>query len=110
MGGITGDDYVHSFLGYSWAEIASILAVISVLFSGVYWLIRHGAKALNDAINIGTYPLQQQFKDLTSTIKQLNANFEEQRKSLKKLEDEVEEHDKTILLHDEKIKRLEGIK
>ncbi|MYY88308.1 hypothetical protein FYL30_03420 [Lactobacillus salivarius] len=98
---------MHSLLGYSWAEIASILAIISVLFSGTYWLIRHGAKVLNNAINIGTYPLQQQFKELTNTIKQLNGNFEEQHKNLKKLEHEVEEHDKTILLHEEKIKRLE---
>lgn len=98
---------MHTLLGYSWAEIASILAVISVLFSGIYWLIRHGAKVLNNAINIGTYPLQQQFKELTHTIRQLNNNFEEQHKSLKELRDEVEQHDKTILLHDEKIKRLE---
>lgn len=98
---------MHTLLGYSWAEIASILAVISVLFSGIYWLIRHGAKVLNNAINIGTYPLQQQFKELTNTIKQLNGNFEEQHKNLKRLEHEVEEHDKTILLHEEKIKRLE---
>lgn len=98
---------MHSFLGYSWAEIASILAVISVLFSGIYWLIRHGAKVLNNAISAGTFPLQQQFKELTNTIKQLNGNFEEQHKNLKRLEHEVEEHDKVILLHDEKIKRLE---
>ncbi|PHY97005.1 hypothetical protein CR166_06105 [Ligilactobacillus salivarius] len=98
---------MHTLLGYSWAEIASILAVISVLFSGVYWLIRHGAKVLNNAISAGTFPLQQQFKELTNTIRQLNNNFEEQHKSLKELKDEVEQHDKTILLHDEKIKRLE---
>ena len=98
---------MHSFLGYSWAEIASIMAIISVLFSGVYWLIRHGAKVLNNAISVGTFPLQQQFKELTNTIRQLNNNFEEQHKSLKELRDEVEQHDKTILLHDEKIKRLE---
>ena len=98
---------MHTLLGYSWAEIASILAVISVLFSGVYWLIRHGAKVLNNAISVGTFPLQQQFKELTNTIRQLNNNFEEQHKSLKELRDEVEQHDKTILLHDEKIKRLE---
>ena len=98
---------MHSFLGYSWAEIASILAVISVLFSGIYWLIRHGAKVLNNAINIGTYPLQQQSKELINAIKQLSGDFKEQHKSVKKLEDEVEEHDKIILLHDEKIKRLE---
>ena len=98
---------MHTLLGYSWAEIASILAVISVLFSGIYWLIRHGDKVLNNAINIGTYPLQQQFKELTNTIKQLNGNFKEQHKNLKRLEHEVEQHDKAILLHEEKIKRLE---
>ena len=98
---------MHSFLGYSWAEIASIMAILSVLFSGVYWLIRHGAKVLNSAISAGTFPLQQQFKELTNTIRQLNNNFEEQHKSLKELRDEVEQHDKTIILHEEKIKRLE---
>lgn len=98
---------MHSFLGYSWAEIASILAVISVLFSGIYWLIRHGAKVLNNAINIGTYPLRQQSKELINAIKQLSGNFKEQHEDIKRLEYKVEEQDKTILLHDEKIKRLE---
>ena len=98
---------MHTLLGYSWAEIASIVAILSGLLSGIYWLIRHGAKVLNNAINICTYPLQQQFKELTNTIKQLNGNFEEQHKNLKRLEHEVEQHDKAILLHDEKIKRLE---
>lgn len=98
---------MHTLLGYSWAEIASMLAVISVLFSGIYWLIRHGAKVLNNAISAGTFPLQQQFKELTNTIRQLNNNFEEQHKNLKELRNEVDKHDKTLLLHDEKIKRLE---
>lgn len=62
---------------------------------------------LNNAISAGTFPLQQQSKELINAIKQLNGNLEEQRKGLKKLKDEVEEHDKTILLHGEKIKRLE---
>ena len=98
---------MHTLLGYSWAEIASILAVISVIFSGIYWLIRHGAKVLNNAINIGTYPLQQQTKELINAIKQLSGNFKEQHKDIKRLEYKVEEQDKAILLHDEKIKRLE---
>lgn len=98
---------MHSLLGYSWEEIASILAAVSVLFSGTYWLIRHGAKVLNNAITAGTYPLRQQSQELTNTIKRLNKNFEEQHKKLKRLEHEVEEHDKTIILHEEKIKRLE---
>lgn len=98
---------MHLFFGYSWSEIASILAIISVLFSGIYWLIRHGAKVLNNAINIGTYPLQQQTKELINAIKQLSGNFEEQHKSINKLEDKVEEQGKAIILHEEKIKRLE---
>lgn len=98
---------MHSLLGYSWAEIASILAVISVLFSGIYWLIRHGAKVLNNAITAGTYPLRQQSQELTNTIRQLNNNFEEEHEKLQRLEQEVEQHDKAIILHEEKIKRLE---
>lgn len=98
---------MHSLLGYSWAEIASILAVISVLFSGVYWLIRHGAKVLNNAISAGTFPLQQQFKELTNTIKQLNSNFEEQRNSLKELENEVDRHHDELIKQDKRIENLE---
>lgn len=62
---------------------------------------------INNAISAGTFPLQQQSKELINAIKQLNINFEEQHKNLKRLEYKVEEHDKSILLHDEKIKRLE---
>lgn len=101
---------MHSLLGYSWAEIASILAVISVLFSGVYWLIRHGAKVLNNAISAGTFPLQQQFKELTNTIRQLNNNFEEQHKSLKELRDEVNKHHDELIEHKSRIENLESDK
>lgn len=98
---------MHSLLGYSWAEIASILAAVSVLFSGVYWLIRHGAKVLNNAINIGTYPLQQQTKELINAIKQLSGNFEEQHKSLKELRDEVNKHHDELIDHKNRIQNLE---
>ena len=98
---------MHSFLGYSWAEIASILAVISVLFSGVYWLIRHSAKALNNAISAGTFPLRQQSKELINAIKQLSGNFEEQHKSLKELRDEVDKHHDELIKHDKRIESLE---
>ena len=101
---------MHSLLGYSWAEIASILAVISVLFSGVYWLIRHGANVLNNAISAGTFPLQQQFKELTNTIRQLNNNFEEQHKSLKELRDEVNKHHDELIEHKNRIENLESDK
>ena len=98
---------MHSFLGYSWAEIASIVAILSVLFSGVYWLIRHGAKVLNNAINIGTYPLQQQTKELINAIKQLSGNFKEQHESLKELRDEVDKHHDELIDHKNRIQNLE---
>ena len=98
---------MHSLLGYSWAEIASILAVISVLFSGVYWLIRHSAKALNNAISAGTFPLRQQSKELINAIKQLSGNFEEQHKSLKELRDEVDKHHDELIDHKNRIQNLE---
>lgn len=101
---------MHALLGYSWAEIASILAILSALFSGVYWLIRHGAKVLNSAISAGTLPLQQQFKELTNTIKQLNDNFEEQRNSLKELRTEVEKHHDELIKQDKRIENLEDDK
>ena len=98
---------MHTLLGYSWAEIASMLAVISVLFSGVYWLIRHSAKALNNAISAGTFPLRQQSKELINAIKQLSGNFEEQHKSLKELRDEVDKHHDELIKHDKRIESLE---
>ena len=101
---------MHSLLGYSWTEIASILAAISVLFSGIYWLIKHGAKVINNAISAGTFPLQQQFKELNNTIKQLNNNFEEQHESLKELKDEVSRHHDELIEHESRIGNLEGDK
>ena len=98
---------MHTLLGYSWAEIASILAVISVLFSGIYWLIRHSAKVLNNAISAGTFPLQQQSKELINAIKQLSGNFEEQHKSLKELRDEVDKHHDELIDHKNRIQNLE---
>ena len=105
---------MHTFLGYSWAEIASILAVISVIFSGIYWLIRHGAKMLNNAISAGTFPLQQQSKELKqqskeliNAIKQLSGNFKEQHESLKELRDEVDKHHDELIDHKNRIQNLE---
>lgn len=99
---------MHSLLGYSWAEIASMLAAASVFFSGIYWLVKHGAKVINNAIIVGTFPLQQQFKELNATIKQLNNNFEEQHKNLEELRDEVSRHHDELIEHENRIENLEG--
>ena len=98
---------MHSLLGYSWTDIAAMLGAASTFFGGICWLIKRGAKVLNNAITAGTYPLRQQSQELTNTIKRLNKNFEEEHEKLQRLEQEVEQHDKAIILHEEKIKRLE---
>lgn len=98
---------MHSLLGYSWTDIAAMLGAVSALFGGACWLIKRGADVINMAISAGTFPLQQQFKELNNTIKRLNKNFEEEHEKLQRLEQEVEQHDKAIILHEEKIKRLE---
>nr|DAZ71515.1 MAG TPA: hemolysin [Caudoviricetes sp.] len=85
-----------------------MLAAASVFFSGVYWLVKHGAKVINNAIIVGTFPLQQQFKELNNTIKQLNNNFEEQHKSLEELRDEVSRHHDELIEHENRIGNLEG--
>lgn len=87
-----------------------MLAAVSALFSGVYWLLKYGAKAINVAISAGTFPLQEQFKELTSTIKQLNNSFEEQCKSLEELRDEVSRHHDELIEHESRIGNLESDK
>lgn len=98
---------MHTVIGYSWGEIASIVAVISVVFSGIYWLIQHGTKVLNNAITVGTYPLRKQFEDLTKAIETLNDNFKEQKEDLSDLKKEVKEHDKLLVNHTARINNLE---
>lgn len=62
---------------------------------------------LNNAINIGTYPLQQQSKELINAIKQLSGNFKEQHKSIKELRDEVDKQHDELIDHKNRIQNLE---
>lgn len=97
---------MHSLLGYSWAEIASILAVISVLFSGTYWLINHGSKAFNKNINLVLKPFSEQLRTLNTNIQKLNASFDKQQANFERLEKRVDEHDRRLDRHHERIKTL----
>ena len=98
---------MHSLLGYSWTDIAAMLAAVSALFGGVCWLIKRGADVINMAINAGTFPLQQQFKELTNTIKQLNNNLEEQHKDLEEVRNEVGRHHDVLIEFKNRIENLE---
>ena len=98
---------MHSLLGYSWTDIAAMLGAASVFFGGVCWLIKRGTDVINIAINAGTFPLQQQFKELNHTLKQLNHTLEEQRKGLEELRDEVSRHHDVLIEFKGRIENLE---
>lgn len=101
---------MHSLLGYSWTDIAAMLGAASVFFGGICWLIKRGADVINMAISAGTFPLQQQFKELNNTIKQLNDSLKEQHKSLEELRAEVTRHHDALIEHKNRLENLEGDK
>jgi len=101
---------VHTLLGYSWAEIASIFGIISILFSGIYWLINHGSKAFNKNfnknINSVLKPFSEQLRALIINIQKLNASFDKQQVNVERLEKRIDEHDRRLDRHHERIKSL----
>lgn len=97
---------MHHFLGYSWSEIASILGVVSVLVSFVYWLFSYSGKVFNRNIHTALEPFLKQLDDLTKTIKKMNANFARQESNFERLEKRVDEHDRRLDRHHERIKTL----
>ena len=70
---------MHLLFGYSWSEIASIFGIISILFSGLYWLVNHGGKVFNENIYSVLQPFSEQLKKLNSNIKKLNDSFDRQQ-------------------------------
>ena len=98
---------MHSLFGYSWGEIASILAAISTTLGGVYWIIRQASRKLNNTISNGTFPLQQQLKDLNTTHKH---DSEEHDESIKELKGEVSKQHDELIEHEQRIEHLEDDK
>lgn len=101
---------MHSLLGYSWTDIAAMLAAVSALFGGVCWFIKRGADVINMAINAGTFPLQQQIKELTNTIKRYDRNLEEQHRGLMEVKKEVSRHHDVLIEFKNRIENLEDDK
>lgn len=96
---------MHTLLGYSWTEIAAMLAAISTTLGGVYWIIRQASRKLNNAISNGTSPLQRQLKDLSTVHRH---DSKEQGKNLEELKDEVSKHHDELIEHEQRIEHLEG--
>ncbi|WP_286028706.1 hypothetical protein [Ligilactobacillus agilis] len=97
---------MHTILGYTWGEIASILGVLSVLISFVYWLFSYSGKVFNRNIHTALEPFLKQLDDLNKTIKKMNINFTKQQSSFERLEKRVDEHDRRLDRHHERIKTL----
>ena len=97
---------MHTLLGYSWGEIASILAVLSVLISFVYWLFSYSGKVFNRNIHTALEPFLKQLDNLNKTIEKMNINFTKQQSSFERLEKRVDEHDRRLDRHHERIKSL----
>lgn len=97
---------MHLLFGYSWSEIASIFGIISILFSGIYWLINHGSKVFNKNINSALKPFWEQLKKLNTNIQKLNASFDKQQVNVERLEKRIDEHDRRLDRHHERIKSL----
>lgn len=98
---------MHTMIGYSWDEIASIAAVLSVIFSGIYWLIRHGANVFDKNIRMTLRPFGDQLRKLNDNINKLNTNFQQQKANFDRLEKRVDAHDRRLDRHHERIKSLE---
>lgn len=101
---------MHTILGYSWGEIASILAAISVTVSGVYWVVRHFIKKLREFIAAGTLSLREQSKERSRQIEQLSEAIDKGHEKARELKQEVDEHNKAILLQEEQSKDVDTLK
>lgn len=101
---------MHGILGYSWGEIASILAAISVTVSGVYWVVRHFVKRLREFIATGTLSLREQLKERNRQIEELSKSVDKGYEKARALEREVDEHDRILLMRGEQVKHGEMLK
>ncbi|WP_192944524.1 hypothetical protein [Ligilactobacillus agilis] len=97
---------MHSILGYTWSELASILGVVSVVVGFVYWLFSYSGKVFNRNIHRGLEPFLKQLTDLNETIKRMNENFKRQESDLEELEHRVDEHDRRLDRHHERIRNF----
>ncbi len=87
---------MHTLLGLSWGEWASITTII-VFMAGVISL-------LFKYVVFGSF--QADIKDLNKNFKTLNNNLSELRTDIEKLDKRADEHDRRLDRHHERIKDL----
>lgn len=89
---------MHTLLGLSWGEWASITTIIVFMAGMVSLLFKY--------IVFG--PFQDDIKDLNRNFKALNNNLREIRTSIEELDKRVDEHDRRLDRHHERIKDLQN--
>lgn len=87
---------MHTLLGLSWGEWASITTIIVFMAGMVSLLFKY--------IVFG--PFQEDIKDLNKNFKMLNNNLSELRSDIAKLDKRADEHDRRLDRHHERIKDL----
>lgn len=97
---------MHHFLGYSWSEIASMLGVISLIFSGFYWLVIHSGKVIDRKISQMFEPFSRKIDSLNENLGRLNNTLAKQQVNLDRLEQRVDEHDRRLDRQHERLKTL----
>jgi peptidoglycan hydrolase CwlO-like protein len=90
------DGKLHTLLGLSWGEWASITTII-VFIAGVITL-------LFKYVVFGSF--QADIKDLNKNFKTLNNNLSELRTDIERLDKRADEHDRRLDRHHERIKDL----
>lgn len=92
------DVKVHTLLGLSWGEWASIVTIILFMAGMVSLLFKYIVFA----------PFQDDVKDLNKNFETLNNNLREIRVSIEELDKRVDEHDRRLDRHHERIKDLQN--
>ncbi|QQC13472.1 hypothetical protein [Pediococcus acidilactici] len=87
---------MHTLLGLSWGEWASITTVVIFMAGMVSLLFKY--------VVFG--PFQEDIKDLNKNFKMLNNNLSELRSDIAKLDKRADEHDRRLDRHHERIKDL----
>lgn len=90
------DGKLHTLLGLTWGEWASITTIIIFVAGVVSLLFKY--------IVFGSF--QDDIKDLNRNFKTLNDNLREIRISIAELDKRLDEHDRRLDRHHERIKDL----
>lgn len=92
------DGKLHTLLGLTWGEWASITTIIVFMAGMVSLLFKY--------VVFGSF--QEDIKDLNKNFKALNDNLREIRISVAELDKRVDEHDRRLDRHHERIKDLQN--